>query len=222
MNVLNAVGHLSGIGQFLSKLFNLLCALGNLLDKFHVTGRETCSLFGCKDVLHALYVLDEFALIVCGNRDDVVHSQIAQDSCLNLHGLDEHFPFHLITCLQFLAVHHLGALKHLHTGIVEVALEDDGARFLNVKTATSSLLDPFVRIAVTIETDGLARLDIVAQYIEDGTHLIITISYFLVYTLLERLQCFSHSRIQGYHSRCAVGCRAWCSEFEAVAGKGKG
>ena len=96
-----------------SELLNLLCALCNLLNEFHVTARQALGTLSREYFLHALYVLDELTLIVGCHRDDVVHGQVTQHTSLNLYGLHVHLPFHLVTSLQLLLVHHLRAFKHL-------------------------------------------------------------------------------------------------------------
>ena len=199
VNILYAVRHATGVRQFLYQLFDALRALGNLLDELHVTGRQTLGLFGTENVLHALHILDELALVVCRHRNDVVHGEVAQHTGLNLYGLDIHLPFHLVASFQFLAVHDFGALKHLDTGLVQIVFEDDRARLLHVQSAACSLLDPLVAIAVAVEADRLARPDVVLQHFQNGRHLGDAVVHLGIDTLLERVQHFGHSGIECYH-----------------------
>ena len=132
-------------------------------------------------------------------RDDVVHGQVAQHAGFYLHGLHIHLPFHLVAGFQLLAVHHLGALKHTDAGVVEVVLEDDGARLLDIQPTFGSLAHPRLGVAVAVETYGLAGLDVVLQHIEDGAYLVIAGSNLGIHTLPETGEGFGHSGVECYH-----------------------
>ena len=113
MDTFNAVGYPTGIRQFLNQLLNPLRTLGNFLDEFHVTCRKSLGAVGIEDSLHTLNVLDELALVMCRNGNNMVHGQIAQHTSFYLYGFDIHLPFHFIAGFQLLAIHDLDALKHL-------------------------------------------------------------------------------------------------------------
>ena len=49
MDVFHAVGHATGIGQFLHQRFYLLRTLGNLLDEFDVSCRQLVGLLGIEE-----------------------------------------------------------------------------------------------------------------------------------------------------------------------------
>ena len=89
MLVLDAVSHLTSLNQFLYARLDKLCALCYLLNDLLVTRSELVSLILGEDVVHALYVLGELALIVSADRDDMVHRAVAEYACLilNLHGV---------------------------------------------------------------------------------------------------------------------------------------
>ena len=234
VDVGDAVGQATGLGELLHKLLDALGALGYLLDELHVAGAETAGLVFVEDALHALHVLDELALVVGGDGYDVVHGEVAQHARLYLHGLDIHLPFHLVAGYELLAVHHLHALEHVDGGLVEVVLDDDGARLLDVEAPVSSLLHPLVAVSVAVEAYGLAGLDVVAQHVDDGVVLGRVVGaegvfgtygilgHALVDTTLERCECLGHSGIKGYHRRSAVDAGAGSAELEAVAGECKG
>ena len=152
----------------------------------------------------------------------MVHRQVAHHAGLYLDSLHIGLPFHLVAGFQFLAVHHLGALEHLDALRVEVVLEDDGAGLLDIESASGCLDDPFVAIAIAIETHGLAGLDVIAEHIEDGGDLVLAFGNLGIDALLEFLQGFGHCRVEGDHGRGAVGGGARCTELETVAGEGKG
>ena len=217
----DAIGNATGIRQFLNQLFDALCALGNLLNQFHVTGREPfCALYR-EHILHALYVLDELRLVVGRDRDDMVHREVTHDTGLNLNRLHVSLPFHLVSRLQFLAVHDLRGLEHADGRLIEVVLDNLRARFLHIKTPATGFHHPGLTVAIAIETHRLTGLDILAQHIEDGRNLIVTCSNLRIYTLLETLQGFCHRRVEGNHRRGTVGRRARGTELKAITREGK-
>ena len=234
VDVGDAVRHAAGLGELLDELFDALGALGYLLDELQVTGAETFGFLKGKDVFHALHVLDELGLIVRADGDDVVHGEIAQDTGLNLYGLDVHLPLDLVAGLKLLAVHNFGALEHTDGAVVEVVLEDDGARLLDIETATGGFGNPGFAVAVAVETDGTAGADVVAQNVEDGVvlgcvagaagklglHGILGDTG--IDALLERGEGLGHSCVEGYHGAGTVDTGARGTELEAVAGEGEG
>ena len=234
VDALNAVGYATGLGEVIDELLDALGALGYLLDELQVTGAETFGFLKGKDIFHALHVLDELGLVVGADGDDVVHGEIAQDTGLNLYGLDVHLPLDLVAGLKLLAVHDLGALEHADGGIVEVVLEDDGARLLDVKTATGGFGNPGFAVAVAVEADGAAGADVVAQNVEDGVVLgcvagaagKLGLDGVLgdtgIDALLERGESLGHGGVEGYHGAGTVDAGAGGTELEAVAGEGEG
>ena len=90
----------------------------------------------------------------------MVHGEVTQYTSLNLYFLRVGLPFHLITRLQLLLGHHTQTLEHLDTLSVKVTLENLRARLLHIQSTLGSLYDPLVAIAITVEADGLASLDI--------------------------------------------------------------
>ena len=107
----------------------------------------------------------------------MVHREVAHDAGLYLDGLHIHLPFHLIAGLQLLAVHHLGTLEHADRRVVEVVLEDDGTRFFHIQSTPGCLLDPFVGVAIAVEANGLAGLDVFLQCHQDSAYLALTLGY---------------------------------------------
>ena len=134
-----------------------------------------------------------------GNRDDVVHREVAHDAGLNLNLLGIGFPFHLIAGLQFLPGHDAEVFEHLHAALIKITLEDDGTALFYVEAALGGFLNPLVAVAVAVEADGLAGLDILTQDIDDGGSLVFACGNLSVNALLEVGQCFGYSCVQGGH-----------------------
>ena len=101
----NLVGYLASLDEGVNTLLDCLGALSNLTDEVDVAVGEFQCLFLTEDVDHALYVLCQLALIVGGNRNDMVHREVAEDTCLNLNLLSVGFPFHLVTSFKLMTVH---------------------------------------------------------------------------------------------------------------------
>ena len=102
MLALNLVCNLAGIDEFVHAALYGLCALGNLLNQLEVAFRELVSLVGRIDAAHVLNVLHEHRLIVGGDRNDMVHGEVAHHASLNLNLLRVCLPLHLVSCLKFL------------------------------------------------------------------------------------------------------------------------
>ena len=101
----------------------------------------------------------------------VVHREVAHHAGLNLNGLHVSLPFHFVAGHQLLAIHHLRGLEHTDGGFVEVVLEDLRTGLLDVESAALCLTHPFLRVAVAVEADGLANLDVFAEHIDDSVEL---------------------------------------------------
>ena len=156
-----------------------------------------------------------------GNRDDVVHTQVSEYTSLDLKLLGIGFPLHFVTCFQLVLLHHAHRLKHLDACLVEVAVKDHGAALLGVQTALLSLSNPFVAVAVAVEVDRSAGLDVRTQHVDDGRELVFAFGNDSVYTLLEVSQSLSDSSVQHDHGAGAVSLRAYSTELKAVAGESK-
>ena len=162
------VGHLAGIDQLLDTGLDDLCALGYLLDDVDVAGGELLALVLAEDVDHVLHILCQLALIVGGDRDDMVHGQVAHHTGLDLYLLGVGLPLHLVASLELVLLHHAHALEHLDGCWVEIALEDLRTALLAVESALGSLFHPLVAVTVAVETDRLAGLDVLANDVDDG------------------------------------------------------
>ena len=161
----------------------------------------------------------------------MVHREVAKHTGLNLNLLRIGLPLHLVACLQLLLCHHAETLEHLDALLVKVALEDLRARLLHIESALLGLDDPLVAVAVAVEADGLAGLDVVAQHVDDGVELgavlsagklLLKLGNLGVDTLLEVNESLSHGTVQGNHGTGAVSLRTHGAELEAVACKGEG
>ena len=120
---LYAVGNLTCVDEFFYQFFYSLCTLSYLFNNLDIASAVGIDLFLGEDVLHTTDILCQTSLIVGGNRDDMVHGEVAEHTCLYLYLLGIGLPLHLIACLQLFAVHHAKALKHTHGIVVEVAVE---------------------------------------------------------------------------------------------------
>ena len=90
---------------------------------------------------------------------------------------------------------------------------------------------PLVAVAVAVETDGAAGLDVFAQHVDDGMEhgavlcacqLLLKLRNAGVDTLLEVGEGLSHGTVQRYHRTGTVGFRTYGTELEAVAREGEG
>ena len=84
-----------------------------------------------------------------------------------------------------------------------------------------SLFHPFLAVSVSIETNRLAGLYVLAKYVDDCANLALAICHKSVNTLSEADESLCHCGIEGYHSRGAVGLAAYGAELEPVASEGK-
>ncbi len=160
----------------------------------------------------------------------MVHREVAQHACLNLDFLRIGFPLHFVAGNQFFLRHHAEALKHLDALGVEVALKDFRARLLHVEAAFLCLCHPLVAVAVAVESDGFAGLDVIAQDVDDGMEggvvlcalkLLGGLGDACVNAFLEAEECLCHCGVQCYHRTGAVRLRTHGTELKAVAGEGE-
>ena len=156
-----------------------------------------------------------------GHGDDVVHGEVAHDAGLDLNLLRVGLPLHLVAGLQLLARHDAEAGEHADRGLAEVVVEDDGAARLAVEATTAGLLNPLLTIAVAVEADGFANLDIFTDHLNDGRNLRFTFFYQFVHFFLEFGKLFGYGCVQGNHGAGTVGLRTYGTEFKAVAAEGK-
>ena len=183
--VLYAVGHTATFHKFVNEVLYASGALGYLLNELEVADAQTLCLVGWEHRFHCLHIADELALIVGGDGDDMIHRQVAKNAGFYLHGLHVCLPFHFVARLKFLAGHYLGGFEHPYACLVEIALEHHGTTTLHVETAAACLFHPLRAISVAVEADGLAGLDILAQYVDDGACLCFALGNKCIHALLE-------------------------------------
>ena len=171
MLILNLVSHFASIDQFFYKLFNLQSAVGDFFDNLQVALRHLFCLVLREDFAHVGDNLQELTLIAGCHRDDVVHGEITENTCLNLNLFGVSFPFHFVASHEFLLAHHAQALEHLNAGWVEITLKNDWTRFLYIESTLLCLHYPFIAIAIAIETDRTTSLDVLANDVEDSMEL---------------------------------------------------
>ena len=199
-----------------------MCALRNLFDDFHVARSKYARLFVGKDAEHALHVLGQSALIMRGHGYDVVHAEVAQHARLNLYFLRVDFPFHFVAGVQFVAVHYVQALEHLHAILVEIPVEHQRTACFGVQPAAFGLFYPFFRIAIAVEHDGAAGPYVIAQHAHDGAFKVNTLLHKCVDTLFKAIESLGNGSVQHDESRRTVGLRAKGAKLKAVSCKGKG
>ena len=76
-------------------------------------------------------------------------------------------------------------------------------------------------VAVAVEADGLARLDVLADDLEDGGYFRLTLLDEGVHLVLEVHELFGHGGVEGNHRAGAVGLGTHGAELEAVAREGE-
>ena len=131
-----------------------------------------------------------------GYRNDVVHAQVAHHAGLYLNLLGIGFPLHLVTGFEFAATHDVHLFKHPDALGVEIAVEAERAGSLAVESAAGRLGFPLVAVAVTVEADGAAAPDVLANHVDNGTRLVFATGYQRVYSLLKVGQSLSHGRVE--------------------------
>ena len=110
------------------------------------------------DLRHFVYLVQQHRLVARGDRDDVVHRQVAQHAPFDLDLFGVGLPLHLGAGFEFDLGENPHIAEHLQALPVQVAVEDQRRRRLAVQTAPLRLGLPLVRIAVAVEPDGLAGL----------------------------------------------------------------
>ena len=102
------------------------------------------------------------------------------------------------------------------------AVENERAGRFAVKAAARSFFFPFVAVAVAVEADRLAGLDVLAEHVENGAHLRCSGGDAGIDARLEVGQSLCHGCVEGNHCAGAVGNRAYGAKLKAVAREGEG
>ena len=164
----------------------------------------------------------------------MVHGEVAQHAGFDLYLLGVDLPLDFVARLQFLLGHDAQALEHLDALLVEIALEDDGAGSLGVEPALGGFGLPLVAVAVAVETDGLADLDVLAKDVDDGVVLgrmagalgilcpARVLEYLRVDAPLEVDKCLGDGAVEGNHGAGTVGFASHSAKLETVAREGEG
>ena len=108
------VSYLTCINKIFHSLFNYLCTFCNFFNYLQVTCTKLLGFFGREYLSHILNVLCQLTLIVSSNRNDVVHRQVAHNTCLYLYTFCISIPFNFVTGIKFLLRHHIKRLEHLY------------------------------------------------------------------------------------------------------------
>ena len=91
------IGYFTCIYEFFYTCFNDVGALCNLANNLYVAFTELFSFNITKDIDHILYVFGKLALVMCCNRNDMVHRKVAHNARLYLDFLCVSLPFYLIS-----------------------------------------------------------------------------------------------------------------------------
>ena len=151
----------------------------------------------------------------------MIQRQIAQDTCFDLYLLDVDFPFHFITGFQFFLAQHACLAKHLDYIRFQISIILQRNAVLAIQATAQGFFFPGIAISVSVKAYRFRFLDIVFQYLEDSCFLALSLSAQRIYIGLKLTKLISYGRIQGQHSRSAVGRRTQGTEFKTVSGKGK-
>ena len=90
--VFNAIGDATCLDEAFHVLDDERVVLAHLLDEAQVCAIQGVGNLGGEDLLHAVHVVDELRLVACGDGYDVVHTDVAEDACLNLNLLNISCP----------------------------------------------------------------------------------------------------------------------------------
>lgn len=219
--VLDAVGNATGFDEAFHIFDDEGIVLANLFDEAHVGAVEAFGCLGWEDVRHLLHVVDELCLVACCHRYDVVHADVAQYACLNLYLLDVGVEFDLVASLEFCLREDVHLREHLDGCGCKVLVENDGGTGLYVETTACCLLLPCVAIAVAVEMDGLAGLDVFANNAENSLHGFDAFGDKGIDARLEVCQGFCHCCVDDDHGCCTVLLAAYGAELETIACEGK-
>ena len=108
------------------------------------------------DLRHFVYLVQQHRLVARGDRDDVVHRQVAQHAPFDLDFFGVGLPFHLGAGLDLHLVQHARALEHADRIGGQIAVEDQRRRGFAVEPPAGRFGFPLVGIAVAVEVDRLA------------------------------------------------------------------
>ena len=155
------------------------------------------------------------------NRNDMVHSQIADYTCFYLNLFRVSFPLHLVASFEFVAPHYVHRFEHLHGIIAQIGVETYRTTCHAIQSSLRCFGFPLIAVTISVEVDRLTGFNIVANNFYNCTCLVFTLFNQRINTLLEACQSFCHSCIQHDERRGTVGFRPYCAQFKAIAGKGK-
>jgi len=221
-SVLYAVGHPSCFDESFHVLDDEGVVLSHLLDQAQIGAVQAVGRLGWEDGFHLVHIVDELRLVAGCDGYDVVHADVAEDASLDLYLLDVCVELDLVARLQFGLRQDVHALEHLHRFGLEVLVEDDGGAGLHIESAACRFLFPGLAVAVAVEADGLARLDVLAHDAEDGFHGLHAFADEGVDALLEVRQGLGHGGVEHNHRGGAVLLASDGTELEAVAREGEG
>ena len=222
MLILYLVGHLAGIHQLLYAHLYLMGALGDVADNLDVALAEFLRFLLPENIYHVLHVLSQLALVVGGHGDNMVHGEVSHHTGLDLYFLGVVLPFHLVACVYLHLAQHTHVGKHLDAALVLVTLQHLGTGSLAIQSPALGLFLPLFAIAVAVETDGLAGLDILAYHLQDSLVLLHAVSDEGIYAVLEACQGLGHGRVDDYHGSGAVGRRTHGTILKPVARESEG
>ena len=168
-----------------------------------------------------MYIVDKFALIFGCDGNDVIHSQISEDSCLYLYFLCVHLPFYLITSLQLFQGHYSCILKHRNAFRIKIIIENDRTTCLTIQASSSSLLFPFIRVSIAVKTDRGALFYVTTNDLNNGFHRLFSAFDKGINIFLECNQLVGYCCVKRNHCAGAVRSRSYSTEFKTVTRKCK-
>ena len=107
-----------------------------------------------------MYIIYQFTLIFRSYWNDVIHGQIAQDTCLYLDFLGIGFPLDLITRFQFFLFHHTGCFEHGDGFRFQIVVKNNGTAGFTIQASALGFNFPFITVAVAVEADRLTDFDV--------------------------------------------------------------
>ena len=156
-----------------------------------------------------------------GNRNDMIHCQVTQYTCLNLNLLRISFPFHFVTGFQFFLGHYTGSFEHGNCFRFQVIVEDNRNTGFTIQSTTGSFFLPFVTVTVTVEMNGFTFFDISADDFKNGGNFGFSLFNQRIHVLFKLHQLICYGRVQCNHGRSTVCFGTYGTELKAVACESK-
>ena len=202
---LNFIGFLSCFNHEIYMLFDKAHVVAHRFNHCHIL---TCNLIGFffrEKILDFVNIIKKNRLIASCDGENMVHSQIAENTCLNLDFLCVDFPLHLVASLQFHLGEHTGFIEHVYRFFCEIRIKDFWSACFAIETTASSFCLPFIAITVAIEMNWLGFDNELTDFGEQRVNESFTFCDRSINLLLKFAQLLSNSSIESNHCRSTVG-----------------